>query len=582
MAQQNSSWMEIAYSPEQARRIIRQGKLAIVLGVEADVFGNFKAPDCRWQDCGLMRGGCPDRGLVTITESNADSLLNAKLTEYYDYGVRQVTPIHYLNKPFGGAAVFNGSTFLPQINFYDNEKVKGGISRGVGFTLYEDFNAAAAFTSDGLSYADYAGRIQKQDEGAEISMVNADGLTSVGQTLFSKLMEKHFIVDQEHGSYETKDDVFRISTSHGNYPVISSHTDPLGLSFSWLHGPVRWSGTFSPAGVRNFNDNRDNIFNFGTTNIRNIAHEMELSDDNYRNIRQRSGTVGVFLTLNRKRAYAGSLSGLPDSCSGSSTTFTQMYLYSLEKMGSKGVALASDLPMVEAIGPRFGPYAAWGLKEENDDLFKKDQRTAQRVRQRNGIKYDTVSRSYQPALFESGDIEGWEEDLWKALAAWQAGVDPSSVATSSELGHADRIRNYARGLYVSRPEDLLKPNFLDLGTGDGPAEQGAMFCLNNNIVDPGTLRDRLSADHINKIIAMIQKVRPIWNLWKAKDGSNEPLRRYRTGNRDWDFNLDGLAHYGLLPDLIQDLRNIGLPPGRLTPMFRSAEDYIEMWEKTRG
>ena len=35
-------------------------------------------------------------------------------------------------------------------------------------------------------------------------MVNADGLTSVGQMLFSKLMEKHFIVDQEHGSYETK------------------------------------------------------------------------------------------------------------------------------------------------------------------------------------------------------------------------------------------------------------------------------------------------------------------------------------------------------------------------------------------
>ena len=46
------------------------------------------------------------------------------------------------------------------------------------------------------------------------------------------------------------------------------------MSFNWLHGPVRWSGSFSPAGVRNFNDNRDNIFNFGTTNIRNIAHEM--------------------------------------------------------------------------------------------------------------------------------------------------------------------------------------------------------------------------------------------------------------------------------------------------------------------
>jgi hypothetical protein len=44
--------------------------------------------------------------------------------------------------------------------------------------------------------------------------------------------------------------------------------------------------------------------------------------------------------------------------------------------------------------------------------------------------------------------------------------------------------------------------------------------------------------------------------------------------------IDGLAHYGLLPDLIQDLHNIGLGAAALTPMFRSAEDYIEMWEKT--
>jgi hypothetical protein len=36
----------------------------------------------------------------------------------------------------------------------------------------------------------------------------------------------------------------------------------------------------------------------------------------------------------------------------------------------------------------------------------------------------------------------------------------------------------------------------------------------------------------------------------------------------------------MMPDFLQDLRNIGISPGNLNPLFRSAEDYIQMWEKT--
>lgn len=41
-----------------------------------------------------------------------------------------------------------------------------------------------------------------------------------------------------------------------------------------------------------------------------------------------------------------------------------------------------------------------------------------------------------------------------------------------------------------------------------------------------------------------------------------------------------MLHYGLMPDFLQDLSNIGVSPGNLTVLFRSAEDYIQMWEKT--
>jgi hypothetical protein len=40
-----------------------------------------------------------------------------------------------------------------------------------------------------------------------------------------------------------------------------------------------------------------------------------------------------------------------------------------------------------------------------------------------------------------------------------------------------------------------------------------------------------------------------------------------------------MAHYGMLPDFLQDLRNVGLTAEDLAPLFRSANDYVQMWEK---
>jgi hypothetical protein len=50
----------------------------------------------------------------------------------------------------------------------------------------------------------------------------------------------------------------------------------------------------------------------------------------------------------------------------------------------------------------------------------------------------------------------------------------------------------------------------------------------------------------------------------------------------WDVNFDGLGHMGLLPDFIQDLRQVGLTDAQLQPLFRSAEGYVRMWEKAEA
>ena len=51
------------------------------------------------------------------------------------------------------------------------------------------------------------------------------------------------------------------------------------------------------------------------------------------------------------------------------------------------------------------------------------------------------------------------------------------------------------------------------------------------------------------------------------------------GSRPVDFNTEGLAHIGLLPELIEDVRRDGVTDEELEPLFKSAEGYIRMWEK---
>jgi microsomal dipeptidase-like Zn-dependent dipeptidase len=56
------------------------------------------------------------------------------------------------------------------------------------------------------------------------------------------------------------------------------------------------------------------------------------------------------------------------------------------------------------------------------------------------------------------------------------------------------------------------------------------------------------------------------------------LTREKSGERTFDLNTDGVAHYGLIADLIADMSANG---GRaaLPPLFRSAEAYLRTWQR---
>jgi len=51
------------------------------------------------------------------------------------------------------------------------------------------------------------------------------------------------------------------------------------------------------------------------------------------------------------------------------------------------------------------------------------------------------------------------------------------------------------------------------------------------------------------------------------------------GERLYDFNTEGMAHIGLLPEFVQDLRLDGATDEELEPLFRSAEAFVRTWER---
>lgn len=66
------------------------------------------------------------------------------------------------------------------------------------------------------------------------------------------------------------------------------------------------------------------------------------------------------------------------------------------------------------------------------------------------------------------------------------------------------------------------------------------------------------------------------------------IDRQRSGTRTYDINIDGVAHYGLYPDWMQDVRNLidRSIPGQSNEFFedmlRGPEAYLQMWERAIG
>ncbi|MET9734865.1 discoidin domain-containing protein [Streptomyces sp. NPDC006458] len=73
---------------------------------------------------------------------------------------------------------------------------------------------------------------------------------------------------------------------------------------------------------------------------------------------------------------------------------------------------------------------------------------------------------------------------------------------------------------------------------------------------------------------------PVQYPFRSVDGASV-IDRQTTGERTWDLNTDGAAHYGLVPDWIEDIRLTG-GQDVVDDLFRGAESYLGTWGAAEG
>ncbi len=73
---------------------------------------------------------------------------------------------------------------------------------------------------------------------------------------------------------------------------------------------------------------------------------------------------------------------------------------------------------------------------------------------------------------------------------------------------------------------------------------------------------------------------PVTYPFKSFDGK-QTIDKQRSGQRVYDINVDGVAHYGLLPDWVEDARHIA-GDDIVSDLGRGAESYLQMWERAEG
>jgi microsomal dipeptidase-like Zn-dependent dipeptidase len=177
-------WLRLVSDPLQARRVIEQGKLAVLVGVEAsNPFGcgeYLDQPQCGRSDV--------DRGIAL----------------YRRLGIRSMFIAHWVDNAFAGAALQGGATGT--------------------------FIGAMQAQQTGLPF-----ETSPCPEAGQGDSCNSKGLTDLGAYLVQRLMDAHMLIEVDHLSERARLTVLQMAEAR-HYPLVSSHTNTGGF---WTPSDLR-------------------------------------------------------------------------------------------------------------------------------------------------------------------------------------------------------------------------------------------------------------------------------------------------------------------------------------------------------
>lgn len=232
-------WYRIVKSPLEARQVINDGKMAVVLGVEvAQVF-----------DCGVKfkQDGSEER----LCDQEH---INTEIQRLWDLGVRHIYPYHDINSSLGGAGIFNGSTmnmlnYMDTDAFFETTECRDYLTDepSVRTPGAEMASAIPGSGDDPLSQAFFAssgGRTPVYPPGLRC---NARTVTDLGEHALRALMTRGMVIDIDHSAYHSKDIMLDIADEQvPKYPLASSHDAHGGLTSDQVVRMLKNGGTIYP------------------------------------------------------------------------------------------------------------------------------------------------------------------------------------------------------------------------------------------------------------------------------------------------------------------------------------------------
>jgi hypothetical protein len=219
-------WFRIVTDPFQARKVINQGKLAVIEGIEVSrIFG-----------CGEVND---------VPQCN-EAQIDAGLKEIHDLGVRTFFPVHEFDNAFGGTKMIAGD--IGTVINVGNKDETGN---------FWNIQSCPAQDQDAVQLsapAAGAGALGQLVNGPLASMLhgsvvpaypsgpgcNTRGLTSLGAYLISQMIKQHFLIQLDHMDSKTATAALAIAQAAHYSGVISAHC----CSSPQLFGGVYATGGF--------------------------------------------------------------------------------------------------------------------------------------------------------------------------------------------------------------------------------------------------------------------------------------------------------------------------------------------------